>query len=541
MRTAEELGRMAAHLSENDVKLMRDGVFQSEEEGCKREKAISEIKLNDLYKEAKDIEDEKILRGNPPEGMVRENLARSWFMGFLLSISLAGEWVFLKWTFDPIDLGKVGAILLAVTVIIIFIEIMDLYLTSLRKKFPTAQDSLFLILSCVCFLLVLLIIFCGADIRERLFFANKMQSLASSPEDTLKAADEFFRETRNKFPILMISITTALTIIAGITYHDVKNRYFSSRSSRRLYKRQKKNRKQTVLLIQAMADMDAELSRFKADFDLAYLEEKMRLARMGEENVNGFQWFKQSRQRNPDFWKIIGLTVFLILFGFVLFFFGLKGTAKGETLIFLDLSQSMGVSDYVGKKTEFQENVNGIEFYIQNNISPGESIKVVSITEKSFSNPYVLLERKITSNKGAFGEIIAKDKLNLLNQWRKLGLKPMANSTDLFGAMQLASILFPPQSKDKRLVIFSDMRHYSKTMDLESPDIINVDVMFNEVLRKGLVPSLDGAKVWCLGVHSSGKTPAYWKSLRDFWVKYFRQANVLELKSFSIEGRVNNE
>lgn len=540
MRTAEEMGRMAAHLSENDEKLLRDSVFQREEEEYKGEKAILEMRLNDFHKEAKDLEDEKALRGDIPEGMAHENLMRSYYMGFFLLLSLCGEWVFWTRTFDPLGFGKIQTFLWAATIITLSLGVMNAYLNSLRKRFPALQDSLFLILNSVGFILFLLIIFYGADIREKLFIVNQIQNLSSSPEHTLKAAEEFFREARRSFPILLISITTALTIVSGITYHDLMNRFFSSRSFRRLYKRQRKIKKEIINLIQAIADLDVQLSRFKAEFDLSYLKEKMSFSRTGGDNLSDFPWFKRSHERNHDFWKIVGLTVFLMFLAFAIFF-GLKGTAKGETLVFLDLSQSMGVSEYTGKNTEFQKNVSGVEFHIQNNIPPGEFVKVLGITERSFSSPHILIEGKITSNRGAFGENIARDKLNLLNQWRKLELKPMAESTDIFGAMQLASILFIPQSKDKKLIIFSDMRHFSKALDLESPNIINVDTMFNEVLRKSLIPSLDGVRVWCLGVHSSGKTPTYWKSLKDFWVKYFRKANVLELKSFTIERRVQNE
>ena len=54
---------MAAHLSENDAKLMRDAVFQREEEGCKRENEIPGIKVSHLQEDAKDIE--KFVKKNP--------------------------------------------------------------------------------------------------------------------------------------------------------------------------------------------------------------------------------------------------------------------------------------------------------------------------------------------------------------------------------------------------------------------------------------------------------------------------------------------
>lgn len=171
----------------------------------------------------------------------------------------------------------------------------------------------------------------------------------------------------------------------------------------------------------------------------------------------------------------------------------------------------------------------------------GESFKVVGITGKTFSSPYFLLEGKMAKNKGAFGEVIARDRLAAVNRWRKQNLKPVSDSTDIFGAVHLAAILFSDvSSKRKNLVIFSDMRQYGKGFDFETPSELQTEALLGQIRRKGM-PSLHGVRVWCLGVHASGKTPLYWESLKRFWEQYFKLTDVSKLCAFSMERNLNFE
>jgi len=209
-----------------------------------------------------------------------------------------------------------------------------------------------------------------------------------------------------------------------------------------------------------------------------------------------------------------------------------------ETIVFLDMSRSMESNDYAGRQTEFQKNVKGIEALIRNDLMPGEKLKVLGITECSFSNPYFLLEGQVSTNKGAFGEIIARDKLTLVQAWKKLNLKPTAKMTDIFGAINLGSNLFNPRDRNKKLILFSDMRHYTRELDLESPSVINKDIEIKRAVEKGCLAPLPDVRIWCLGVHSAGKAPTYWRSLNAFWVEYFRQSKASDPIVISMERRI---
>ena len=84
------------------------------------------------------------------------------------------------------------------------------------------------------------------------------------------------------------------------------------------------------------------------------------------------------------------------------------------------------------------------------------------------------------------------------------------------------------------------MRQCAHKIDIEKPQTIGVEKILNKVEQLGLIPQLNGVRVHCLGVHSAGKTPAYWLGLRAFWSGYFKKAGA-ELITFSMERRINHE
>ena len=228
----------------------------------------------------------------------------------------------------------------------------------------------------------------------------------------------------------------------------------------------------------------------------------------------------------------IALAIFILLF---------RGKAHGaENVVFIDISRSVSAEDYTGKQTEFQKNVKGVEDFIRNHISPGDFIKVMAITEATFSRQYVLIDTRISDQKGQFGEVLAQERLRLLKSWNKLDLKPSAEATDVLGALSLAAILFAQSGDKKNLIFFSDMRHCAKELDLERVKKINADKTLAKVEQMGLIPGLQEVRVWCLGVHSAGVTPEYWASLKDFWAKVFNRAGA-KLVAFTIERRFQNE
>lgn len=539
MRSPEELAKLAVRMGQEEGSSYLKLIAKQESDNAQRLKNEASRKLAIAERKQKQAWEDLTSTGESSDVAMHQNFLRLVFMGVLFTIACVGEFNFLEWTVRHFGLGEIKTYFVAATMQIVSLEGVNLYLTSLRKKYPSFENHLFLILGSVSFVLILLMIFFAAEIREGLFRVQSITSAAPNLESTIKAVEEFYRNNSRKFMFLMVSLTTAFTIVGGIAYHDLRNRLFPTLSLRRLHRRLKKHEDEINEFNDRIFRLDSLLSDFFGSLDIAMREESFRQAERQKRKTTS-SLFGGIQNTTENFRRTIVFPMVLILIAIILFLV-LSRSVRGETLVFLDTSVSVGVRNYAGDETEFQQNVKAIDNYIQDNIVPGEDLKVLGITERSFSSPYVLLEGKITTNKGSFGEGIARDKLRLLNQWRKLNLKPKAEFTDLFGAMQLASVLFQTNSKDKRLIIFSDMRQYGQGFDFETPKFINVDTLFNEVLHKGLIPSLDGSKVWCLGVHSAGKSPAYWKGLKDFWTKYFHQSKVSELKAFTMERRVQNE
>lgn len=228
------------------------------------------------------------------------------------------------------------------------------------------------------------------------------------------------------------------------------------------------------------------------------------------------------------------IVIFLIVVGVIVFLFPMA--AKGaEYIIAIDVSKSVTVKDHEGGQ-EFNKNIASIADFIIA-LDPGDSVKIIAISDKSFTNSQIYINETISSNNGLFGEIPAKDKVRIQEKWSSLKIRPSAPWTDIFGAMNLASILFTDRKDEKVLIIYSDMRQSDQIVDLEKSGIINIGKAMETVSRKNLVPDLHDVEVHCLGVHSAKKSLQYWQSLKRFWQTYFEQSKAV-LKTYTIERRI---
>ncbi len=538
--SGEELGRMAYHLPPDEQKTFRDTVIAKAKAAIEQNKAKIILNLRVLEEKAKEILEQLGGMGSFLEGKV-ESIFRWLFMGFWLLTSLAGEYVIWVWTLETFRLGRIETNLVASTIIASSLEGLHHFLTYSRKQFPSLDNQLFLVLGCLIWVSIFLLIFVAADIRGNLWHMTSTASLLSSPEQILKNVEEFYGKSSRNFTFLMVILSSLVTLISSITYHDLRGRFFHGLRYGYLLKELKQVGVETGILNEEMIRQDSLLQKFISDFDVGFAKEKIQQSQSIKENLVPTAP-TQARRTNMENRKNLVpafLPILLIILA-ILLFIAIK-TARGDTVIAFDLSISSGAVDYSGRDTEFEKNVRGVEDYIKTNTSPNQNVKVIGITEDSFGRRYILVDGEISKDKGVFGENLARDRLSLLNQFKKHDLKPNAKMTDLFGAMQLAEVLFSSSKTENRLIVFSDMRHFGPGIDFETPRVIDVNSTLKEVMQKRLVANLTGVKVWCLGVHSVGKTPAYWKSLRDFWNRYFQEAKVSELKAFTMERRIQNE
>jgi NADH:ubiquinone oxidoreductase subunit 6 (subunit J) len=200
-------------------------------------------------------------------------------------------------------------------------------------------------------------------------------------------------------------------------------------------------------------------------------------------------------------------------------------------VVAVDLTKSVDVSGPDGK-TEFQKNLDAIGKVLAA-IPPNTKLTIIGITDASFSQPYILLSATVPDDPGYFGERLRAARNQLVSAWKvhSAMLEPKFTRTDVIGALMLARQIFKQAPANKVLVIFSDMRNNTTELDLESsPQVPSLSrILHGQSFAQA---QLQGAEVVLLGVDDSGKSMAYWESLREFWTEYLGNAGAT-LRSFS--------
>jgi hypothetical protein len=202
-------------------------------------------------------------------------------------------------------------------------------------------------------------------------------------------------------------------------------------------------------------------------------------------------------------------------------------------VVAIDLTQSVAVTGPDGK-SDFQKNIEGVTRLLSQ-VSSSSHVTVIGITDRSFTQPYILLPAHVPDDQGYFGERSNSARGQLVLAWKKRAtrLDPRFHQTDIFGALQLVSQIFAQQSDAGRrtLIIFSDMRQSTPELNLESLRIVP---SFPIVAKQcGTPPLLRDVQVHILGADGPGKSTAYWESLQSFWEEYFHNAGTV-LQSYSV-------
>ncbi len=243
--------------------------------------------------------------------------------------------------------------------------------------------------------------------------------------------------------------------------------------------------------------------------------------------------------------KRTGLLPFVILFA--CFAFGFTSASAAQTLspgstannrasvvIALDFSQSVGGKVYDGK-TDFEKNVEAA-CQLLAQLPPATQITVLAITDRSFSQPLILLRRELPRDKGPlqFLDRIAVAKTQAASELRRITLSSQHSipQTDIFGALALAADILNQSPGRKVLILFSDMRQSTPELDFERTKTIPHVQVLTTVTKRGMLAHLQGVEVHALGVDGAGKSFDYWNSLHDFWEAYFQKAGA-NLKRYS--------
>lgn len=212
--------------------------------------------------------------------------------------------------------------------------------------------------------------------------------------------------------------------------------------------------------------------------------------------------------------------------------------AADHLVIGLDLSKSENLVGHDGE-TEWEKNVEAVALLIQN-LAPGTHFSVIGITEDSVQ-PWVLLAGTLPEDHGPleFIDRVAVVRQDFAARLRRLMLtvKPRFDRTDILGAVILAADVLCSPRDHRTLVLFTDGRHHTADLDLESPPVIDVQRALVVVERRQLMADLHGVEVRVYGVHDAGKSVLYWHSLRDFWAAYFHKVGAT-LETFSVTREV---
>lgn len=170
-------------------------------------------------------------------------------------------------------------------------------------------------------------------------------------------------------------------------------------------------------------------------------------------------------------------------------------------------------------------------------LTPGAHIDVFAITDQSFARPVSLLTGLIPTEPGPLRFIdqiqISRNRLAAQLRTAAQSVKPDFQQSDVIGFLVLAGQIMRTRDGRHAVVVFSDMRNFTRELDIESPAVVPVATALQRVKQQNLIADLKDADVFVYGVHAGGKNIKYASSLEQFWRAYFIAAGA-HLRVFSM-------
>ena len=435
--------------------------------------------------------------GAKPIWVLEAAIVRAKIQAILLFFLCLTSYALTYLAFDPYDLGF-KAHFICIGLVIATCLSMEGTLLSFysRKWLPFSISGVALL----CFLVAH---FQFGLIRAKLFGA------------IMESSHSFYQLSSGILAVALPLFSVGVELAAGLTLFRVIEWLYSP-EVRAHRKREKEMKK--------MIQCDFEINRRESRARIEAIDFLLR-TKYGKEEE------RTSREKK---WAVI----FLLIFIFVFLLSFLAGRAFGkeyatDTVMVLDATGSTGQEELEKNKDAAAEYIKGIQ--------PRSRLSVVAVTDRSYSRPVILLRRSTGEKPGYFGEIIEKERQEILAEFREKSkdLKAVYKNSDVLGAISLASVILgESRASRKLLIIYSDMRHVTKELDLESPDQIDPDKMLEKVESLGLVPDLEGVDVFALAVLTQKKMPAAWSALRKFYEGLFLRSGA-SLKKYSITREVD--
>lgn len=518
-KTLFEEGRRARKKSREEQEKIKENVERSLKAKSKEMILTLKLRFSTIVKELWKGEEELKKTGPYTELQHRVSLLYGMFLLLLLVIALAGETYLVRYTIAVFELGRAES-LVAISIVIFGLLALESYLSHFERVHQEFYQKYMLYMSFGAVVPFLIGLYLLSDMRGALFSTQPV-SLTGSLEEQLMAAERFL-STSGRYMGWVTKLFALVGMLScGLCLHESVKRISISGLTLREYRRNRKLRKELQAIATEIIKWKYSCERGMRDFEAGLLSE--------EEEKPRRNW--EAFLLSPIAILIIAILVIILLS---------TCTAKGAELesvyVLIDLSKSSLSQNYKGEE-EAQKNVASVKGIIRR-LKAGSNFKAIGVTEKSFEHPYIIIERTLPTEQGFFKEKLAKAKLELIRSWEELDLEANAEVTDLFGAISLAANLYPHNAKSKKLIILSDMRECAR-YDLEKPSIIDLKIL-SKVEEDGLIPSLKDVNVYVLGVHTVGKSEAYYETLKDFWLHYFQKAGA-NIVTYSMDRRWNNE
>jgi hypothetical protein len=473
---------------------------------AKQELAIVERKLEAITREICKL---------PPEGDLRNRRRTALFLSvFGLGLCTAG-FAAAVYALDPImpGIAKYG-VALGMAVVLPFIVHVAINCWSHSERF------MHWLVACD-FALAFIAMVSLAYVRfrvsaEQMTQANAAITIDSDAPVVASAPSTFFERTACYVTIFSMCSAVAMELAAGIAFHRAARLWADMPTNAKdLREKHEELECRRIELVRAIEAWQQEPQEFVNRFWANYHEAKLR----GNEGNRFTKMFAAA-------------LFFLVCWG------GMAPAYAAEPLNLvaaIDLTASVGGASGLDQKTELERNVASVGKLLVT-VPAGSRVTVIGITDRSFAQPYVLLSARLDGNAGYFQERIKNAHQQLLTAWQKRSQSLVENfqQTDLFGALVMSSQIFEPRDGRRNvLVIFSDMRHETRSLNLAKFSVVPLQPTLDGIASAGLAADLKGVEVYALGVDAAGKSVGYWNSLHDFWLAYFEKAGA-KVRAYSI-------
>lgn len=447
----------------------------------------------------------------PPEGDLRSRRRRAFLLYAITVLLTIAAFTFSLLAFDPFRLGwKAWLYCLGIAIVTPFL--VDLTLGCWAS--PRFTKILVTVAGVVALTSLVLLAVVRGDLL--------MQEAASSTSAVVVSGDipaapetgtNFFDRTLPLLRIIMALLSIAIEVGGGIAFHEAHRCAATGEDVRGLRQELAQVRELMITHGHDKCRLEDEGANFEKEFRRDFYR-------------SVFNGIRQGAIR-----KLL-LTVFCV----GLFAQGRAFAAERLNLVvLLDLSQSVAVKGY-DRKTEFDQNVKSITGILAT-VPAGTQVTVLGITENSFATPFVILKAELTDDEGYFKERLAKGRTSLVQTWtaRAAKLAPNCKQTDILGALMVASEVFQhsPDRGHKVLIVLSDMRQATTTINLEHPRGVSPENALHRIVSHKLVADFTGVDVFIAGVDGAGRSAEYWQNLRTFWMAYFSKSGAV-VKQYSL-------